>query len=157
MPDYAMHGRAPSASLFGRRRLILAGAGAVAGTALATSAVHASVEPDDHGRGGRRVPPAPQPILGGIQIGPAPTDLIHVWAAGKAGLKLPFSGGTLQGLDYDSSTISPFEGYAAQAYHVGTAVAGDGTRYNLETHMAAYEGRYIAEDGTRHQGAFAFI
>jgi hypothetical protein len=157
MPDYAMRARAPSASLLGRRHVILASAGTLAGAALATSVAHAADERDDHERGGRPVPPAPQPIPGGLQIGPGPTDIIHVWAAGKAGVNLPYTGGTLQGLDYDSATIFSFEGNVAVAYHLGTAVGGDGTRYNLETDVRAYEGTFIAKNGSRHQGAFALI
>jgi hypothetical protein len=156
MPDYAMRARAPSASLLGRRHVIVASSAALAGAVLATPAVQAADERDDHERGRRPVPPAPQPIPGGLQIGPAPTDVIHVWAAGKAGVKLPYTGGTLQGLDYDSNTIFSFEGDVAVAYHVGTAVGADGTRYNLETDVRAFEGTFIA-NRSRHQGAFALI
>jgi hypothetical protein len=155
MPDYTMRAHAPMASLLGRRHVILATAGGLAGAALATSVAQASDDRDD--RGGRPVPPAPQPIPGGIQIGPAPTDIIHVWAAGLEGVKLPYTGGELQGLDFDSTTIFSFEGNVAVAYHVGTARGGGGNHYNLETDLRAYEGTFIAKNGSRHQGAFALI
>jgi hypothetical protein len=157
MPDYAVRARAPSASRLGRRHVILASTGALAGAVLAAPAVYASDDRDDPGRGRRPAQPAPQPIPGGLQIGPTPTDLIHVWPPGKAGLTLPYSGGTLLGLDYDSATIFSFDGSVAVAFHVGTATGGDGTRYNLETDLRAFEGSYIAKDGSRHQGAFALI
>jgi hypothetical protein len=157
MPDYTMRTRAPTASLLGRRHVIVASTAALAGSVLATPAVQAADEREDRERGRRPVPPAPQPIPGGIQIGPAPTDVIHVWAAGLEGVGLPYTGGTLQGLDYDSNTIYSFEGNVAVAYHIGTAVGGDGTRYDLETDLRAFEGTYIAQNGSRHQGAFAFI
>jgi hypothetical protein len=66
-------------------------------------------------------------------------------------------GGTLQGLDYDSTTILNFEGHAAVAFHAGKAVAGDGTRYNLETDLRAFEGRFALSDGSKHEASFGFI
>src|SRR5689334_24587795 len=105
MPDYAMRARAPSPSLLGRRHVILASTGALAGAVLAAPAAQASDDRDDPGRGRGSVSPAPQPIPGGLQIGPAPTDLIHVWAPGNPDVTLPYTGATLLGLDYDSTTI----------------------------------------------------
>jgi hypothetical protein len=148
--------RVPSvATPFARRRLILAGAGALAGAALAGSTVHASDERGDHGSGGRRVPMAPLPIPGGLDI--PGVGVIHVWAAGKTGVGLPYSGGVLQGLNYDSTTILNFEGNVAVAYHAGKAVAGDGTQYNLETDVRAFEGRFALADGTKHEASFGFV
>jgi hypothetical protein len=45
----------------------------------------------------------------------------------------------------------------ALAFHAGTATGSDGKQYNLETDMRAMEGTYIAEDGSRHRGLFAFM
>src|SRR5262245_34718880 len=154
MPVYSLRGRAPRASLVGRRRLILASAGAVAGAALAATAAHASDDRDDHERGRRS---APLPIPGGIQIGPTPDDVIHVWAPGPSTTKLPFSGAPLQGHDYDSTTIYTLDGNVAIASHAGRGVAGDGTPYNLETDVRAFEGRFALADGTKHEASFALI
>jgi hypothetical protein len=156
MPDYNLRGRAPPGYLFGRRRVILAGAGALAGAAFATSAAHASDDRDERGHDGR-TPPAPLPIPGGIQIGPTPADVIHVWGAGNPNVTLPFSGGPLQGLDYDSTTILNFEGHVAVAFHAGKAMASDGKQYNLETDIRAFEGRFALADGTKHEASFGFV
>jgi hypothetical protein len=69
---------------------------------------------------------------------------------------LPFTGITLQGLDVEPTTITDFNGASALAYHVGTARASDGTTYNLETDIRAFEGEYVA-DGAIRRGSFALI
>ena len=71
-------------------------------------------------------------------------------------MTLPFTGITLQGFDVEPSTITDFNGASALAYHVGTARASDGTTYNLETDIRAFEGDYVV-DGDAHHGAFALI
>jgi hypothetical protein len=43
------------------------------------------------------------------------------------------------------------------AFHVGSATDSDGTRYDLETDIRAFKGTYVATDGTRRFGTFAFI
>jgi hypothetical protein len=43
------------------------------------------------------------------------------------------------------------------AYLAGSATGSDGNRYNLEADLRAMEGAYVAEDGTRQRGLFAFI
>ena len=108
-----------------------------------------------HAHGLPRVLPAPKPIPGGNQIPGGP--LIHVFAPGPPDVTLPFSGGTLQGLDVEPSVITDYKGVTAVAFHAGTATGSDGKRYNLETDMRAMEGTYIAENGTRQRGLFAFI
>ena len=103
---------------------------------------------------GRRVPPAPKPIPGGIEL--APGSVIHVFAPGDPAVTLPFSGITLMGVDVEPSTITDFNGSSAVAYHVGTARASDGRTYNLETDIRAFEGEY-AVDGETRRGSFAFV
>jgi hypothetical protein len=105
-------------------------------------------------RSGRRVPPAPNPIPGGIEL--APGFVIHVFAPGDPAVTLPFSGITLSGLDVEPSTITDFNGSSAVAYHVGTARASDGRTYNLETDIRAYQGEYVMNGETR-QGSFALV
>jgi hypothetical protein len=70
---------------------------------------------------------------------------------------LPFSGSPLQGLDVDPSPITDRSGFSALAYHVGAATGSDGKEYNLETDIRAFKIRYVASDGTRRFGTFAFI
>ena len=86
-----------------------------------------------------------------------PDGLIHVFAPGPQEVTLPFTGFQLQGLHVEPNTITDFEGITAVAFHVGTATGSDGTSYNLETDMRAYQGTYLAEDGSRRFGTFAFI
>ena len=95
--------------------------------------------------------PAPKPILGGFDVPP----LIHEFIPGPEEITLPFTLITLQGLNVEPSTITDFKGVTALAYHVGTATGSDGITYNLETDVRVFEGEYIAEDGTRHEGTFA--
>jgi hypothetical protein len=63
----------------------------------------------------------------------------------------------LRGFDADPSTITDFRGFAAIAYHVGSAIGSDGATYNLESHMTALQGTYVASEGTRRFGTFSFI
>jgi hypothetical protein len=95
--------------------------------------------------------PAPKPILGGFDIPP----LIHEFIPGPEEITLPFTLIPLQGLNVEPSTITDFKGFTALAYHVGTATGSDGKTYNLETDVRVFEGEYVAEDGTRHEGTFA--
>jgi hypothetical protein len=101
--------------------------------------------------GSRRPAPAPIPIPGGLDVG------LHVFAPGPSSITLPISGFQLQGLDVEPSVMTDYAGFTAVAFHVGSATASDGTRYNLETDMRAYRGRYIAADGTRRRGVFGFV
>ena len=87
----------------------------------------------------------------------APYDFIHIFAPGPEGIVLPFSGVMLQGLNVEPSTITDFHGATALAFHIGEARGSDGHTYNLETHMVAMEGKYVAVDGTTRHGSFAFI
>jgi len=128
-----------------------AGAAATVGPTLPglTTAAHA------HGHGLPRVLPAPKPIPGGIQIPGGP--LIHVFVPGPPDVTLPFSGLQLMGLDVEPSVITDYRGFTALAYVAGTATGSDGRQYNLEADMRAMEGTYVAADGSRQRGLFAFI
>jgi hypothetical protein len=99
----------------------------------------------------RDVLPAPTPIAGGFAPG------FHVLAPGPSDITLPFSGLQLQGRDVEPSVFTDYAGFTALAYNVGTATGSDGKRYNLETDMRAYRGRYVAADGTEHRGVFGFV
>jgi hypothetical protein len=139
--------------MLGRRRFVLTAAGTVTGgvASLAWPATSiAAVSPSS----GRRLSPAPSPIPGGIDLGDG--FVIHVFGAGDPTVTLPFTGITLQGLDYEPSTITDFKGSSAVAYHVGRVRGSDGRMYNLETDIRAFEGEYVAEGAVRH-GSFALI
>lgn len=162
MHDHA-HIHSPRWTL-NRRRLIAGAVGAVASTGLARSLGWSEKaeaaepnDPSDLGRSFGKTKPAPEPIPGGIQIPGGP--LIHVFAPGPEGQKLPFSGFEFQGEDVEPSTITDFSGTAALAALVGekAAIGSDGKTYNLEAVIGVYEGSYLARDESRHRGRFAFI
>ncbi|MFL6273287.1 MAG: hypothetical protein ACJ75A_24755, partial [Actinomycetes bacterium] len=108
-----------------------------------------------HAHGLPRVLPAPKPIPGGNQVPGGP--FIHAFVPGPPDVTLPFSGLQLQGLDVEPSLITDYQGVTALAYLVGTARGSDGNQYLLEADLRAMEGRYVAQDGSRHRGLFAFI
>jgi hypothetical protein len=134
-----------------RRAVVRGAAGAAAGLASA-AAVPWSAEA--HGER-HREPVPPEPIPGGIAL--SPERVIHVWAPGPTEITLPFTGVALQGLDVEPTTIRDFKGFSAVAFHVGSAVAGDGTRFNLETDVRTFQGVYVDSTGTRRFGTFAFV
>jgi hypothetical protein len=141
----------PTALSIGRRRLFLGAAAAAAGAALSPGLATSVAADNNHDP-----LPAPNPIPGGLDI-PPPIGLIHVWGAGKEGEPLPFTGGQLQGIDYEPATLTDFSGVTAVAFHVGSATDSEGTRYNLETDMRLFAGTYKAANGKRRQGAFGLI
>jgi hypothetical protein len=102
---------------------------------------------------GGKILPAPRPIPGG-DLAPG---LIHVFEPGTPGKVLPYTGAPMEGLDVEPCTITDFKGFIAQAYHVGTATGSDGKRYSLETDIRAYQGTYIAADGSHNSGTFALL
>jgi hypothetical protein len=134
------------------RRVALRGA-ASATAGLAAGAAVPAVAMSGVERCRALVPPVPIP--GGIEI--APGQVIHVWAPGSAAVTLPFSGATLQGLDTEPTTIGDFNGFAAVAFHAGTATAADGTVYDFETDVRAFQGVYVDATGTRRAGSFGFV
>jgi len=140
-------------SSFSRRRLVTGAAAAAAGLALTPALAAADDGRDNHDHAA----PIPKPIPGGLDVSPHPLETIHVWAAGKAGITLPFSHAQLQGTDTEPTTIGDFSGVSAVAFHVGTATGKDGKRYNLETDMRVFAGTYVAANGQRRRGAFGLI
>jgi hypothetical protein len=107
-----------SGRILNRRRFVLSAAGTVTG-GVASLAWPSSTEATVSHSSRRRVPPAPNPIPGGIEL--APGLVIHIFGAGDPAVTLPFTGITLQGLDVEPSTITDFNGSSALAYHVGSA------------------------------------
>ena len=140
------------------RRTFMQGAAGSAAALAATLGVPAAAiadGPDDDDRqdhAGAQVPP--KPIPGGV---PLPTGLIHVFSAGDPSITLPFSHLPLFGFDTEPGTVTDFDGFQASAFHAGSATGADGTRYDLETDMRVYRGRYVDATGTRRFGTFAFI
>jgi hypothetical protein len=128
-------------------------AGAAAGLAASATSPTLSWAHGDHDHRGEEVPP--KPILGGFQVPDGP--LFRVFAPGPPDITLPFTHGTLEGLDAETSTLTDFSGFSAVAFHAGTATDQAGAHYNLETDMRAYRGSYIDTTGTKRFGTFAFI
>ena len=139
-------------SALDRRKFVMAAAGTLGGVgSLASPRTAGATVSSSSAKRRLRLP---SPIPGGIEL--APGFVIHVWGSGDPAVTLPFTGNTLQGLDYEPSTITDFRGSTAVAYHVGSVRASDGRTYNLETDIRAYEGEYVV-DGTVHHGSFALI
>jgi hypothetical protein len=74
----------------------------------------------------------------------------HIFAPGPKSLGL-------QGLDVNPSSIGDFDGTVAIAYLKGRAQDAAGRRYRMLNDMRVMTGAYLAADGSRHVGSFAFI
>lgn len=74
----------------------------------------------------------------------------HIFAPGPRSLGLA-------GLAVNPSSIGDFAGVVALAYVKGRAVGGDGRRFLMANDMRIMSGAYLAADGSRHSGSFAFI
>ena len=61
------------------------------------------------------------------------------------------------GLDVEPSTMTNLKGFTAFAVVAGQAEGSDGKTYNVESDLRVMEGEYIAEDGFRQRGTFAFF
>jgi hypothetical protein len=61
------------------------------------------------------------------------------------------------GLDVEPSTMTNFKGFTAFTVLGGQAEGSDGKTYNVESDLRVMEGEYVAEDGSRQQGTFAFF
>lgn len=142
---------------FDRRRFLLGTAGAVAGAGLASTlgGVGVALADDDHEH---KLLPLPEPIPGGLPVGaPVPYDFIHIFLPGPPEITLPFSKLQLMGLDVEPSTITDYRGSTALAYVIGTATGSDDVEYGLEADIRAFEGKYVAADGSTNRGTFAMI
>jgi hypothetical protein len=136
------------ASTVDRRRFLR-----YAGATFAAASAADALRPKQAGAASAQSAPLPQPKP--IPGGAAPT--LHVFGPGPLGVTLPFSRLPLPGLDVEPSVITDRTGFTALAYHVGRAKGSDGKTYNLETDMRAYQGTYVASDGSTRKGSFAFI
>jgi hypothetical protein len=143
---------------FDRRRFLLGTAGAVAGAGLASTLGGAGIALAKDDDREHRLLPLPEPIPGGLPVGgPPPYDFIHTFLPGPPDIILPFSKLQLMGLDVEPSTITDYRGVTANAYVIGTARGSDDVEYGLEADIRAYEGKYVAADGSTNRGSFAFI
>jgi hypothetical protein len=142
-----------AATIVDRRRFLTA-AGTATGAGVASHAWPSAASAASNRSSRKGVPPAPDPIPGGIELGPG--FVIHIFGAGDPAVTLPFTGITLQGLDVEPATITNFKGSSAVAYHVGTARLSDGKTYNLETDLRVFEGEYVV-NGESRRGAFALV
>jgi hypothetical protein len=139
-----------------RRTFIRGAAGAAAGLGVGAGLPRSAAAGHEHDHGAdpaASVPP--KPIAAGFQIPGGP--FLHVRAPGPPGVVLPFTQVPLEGFDVEPSTLTDFRGFSALAYHVGTATGRDGTAFNLETDLRAFEGAYVDAHGTRRFGKFALI
>jgi hypothetical protein len=124
----------------GRRWLTLVAAMASALALALTAAGPATAGPV------AAAPTDPVPIPGGIQIPDGP--FIHTFAPGPEDLGF-------QGIHVEPNTITNFDG--AMAYVGGTATDAEGNTYVMANDMRVFQGTYIAEDGSKQHGTFAFI
>jgi hypothetical protein len=60
-------------------------------------------------------------------------------------------------LQVNPSSIGDFDGTVALTYVKGHATGGDGHRFDMTNDMRIMTGTYLAADGSRHLGSFAFI
>jgi hypothetical protein len=93
--------------------------------------------------------PAPLPIPGGA--------VVHVFLPGPEGSTTPVVGLPGGGLDVEPSTMTNRKGFTAFAILAGHAEGSDGKTYNIEVDLRVMAGEYVAEDGSRQQGTFAFF
>jgi hypothetical protein len=134
------------------RRQLLAGAGAAA---VVGSIGTVGLARPASGMELHRANPAPLPIPGGIDA--PPVGFIHWFLPGPEGSSTPIAGIPALGLDVEPSTITDFKGFTAFAILAGHAEGSDGKTYNVEFDLRVMEGEYVAEDGSRQQGTFAFF
>ncbi len=85
----------------------------------------------------------------GVMPTPVPGDA-HIFAPGPRSLGL-------QGLQANPSSIGDFQGTVALAYLKGRATGGDGHRFAMQNDIRLMTGTYVAADGSRHVGSFAFV
>lgn len=141
------------------RRRFLGGIGAAA--AIGTTA---AVIPASPAAGEPKLfpnAPAPKPIAFTTpREDPGPPDPfneIHWALPGPTGATTQVLGLPAFGPDVDPSTIGDYEGFTAFAVVAGTATSGDGEEFGCEFDVRIMDGRYIAEDGRRRRGTFAFL
>ena len=81
---------------------------------------------------------------------PVPPGGPHIFAPGPVALGA-------QGPQANPSSVGDFDGTVALAYLKGRATGGDGHRFAMLNDMRIMTGDYLAADGSRHHGSFAFI
>ena len=81
---------------------------------------------------------------------PVPPGGPHIFAPGPPALGF-------QGPQANPSSVGDFDGTVALAYLKGRATGGDGRRFLMLNDMRVMTGDYLAADGSRHHGSFAFI
>ena len=74
----------------------------------------------------------------------------HIFAPGPQSLGF-------EGLQVNPSSIGNFDGTVALAYLKGRAIGADGHRFVMANDIRIMTGTYLAADGSRHVGSFAFI
>ena len=72
---------------------------------------------------------------------------IHWFLPGPQGL----------GLDVEPSLITNYTGFTAFTLLAGQAEGSDGNTYDVRSDLRVMQGEYVVEDGSHHQGTFAFF
>lgn len=148
------------------RRQFLGAAGATAATAalVGTGAVGLATPARAAENGGASafpMLPSPKPIPIAIPSDdpppPAPFDMIHWLLPGPEGSATPLIGIPGFGLDVEPSLMTDYRGFTTLAVIDGKATGSDDVTYDVEFDVRVMDGTYIAEDGSRNQGTFAFF
>jgi len=150
------------------RRQFLGAAGATAATAalVGTGTVALATPARAAGNAGPAFPmlPLPKPIPITVPtvgpddpVPPAPFDFIHWLLPGPEGSAAPFIGIPGFGLDVEPSLMTDFRGFTTLAVIDGQATGSDGATYDVEFDVRVMDGTYVAEDGSRNHGTFAFF
>jgi hypothetical protein len=89
---------------------------------------------------------------------PPPVGFVHGWfVPGPEGTFTPISRIPSLGLDVEPSLITNFMGFTAFTVLAGQAEGSDGKTYDVRSDLRVMAGEYVAGDGSRHQGTFAFF
>lgn len=144
------------------RRALLAGGGVAAAAATmgfpTGAAAEGPIQPKRRpGRGLPAPSAAPEPIPGTVDSGDPNVGLIHWWLPGPTDASTPILEIPGFGLDVDPSTITNFKGVSALAVVAGKVKGTDGVLYDCEFDVRAMKGEYVAADGVKRTGAFAFM
>lgn len=149
------------------RRQFLGAAGATAAAATMVGTGAFGVMPAravEHGSPFFSGRPAPSPIAATVPtVGPddppldPPFDFIHWLLPGPPDATTPVLGLPGFGLDVDPSLMGDYQGFTAYSVIAGQADGSDGVSYDVELDVRVMDGNYVAADGSRQRGTFAFF
>ena len=101
----------------------------------------------------------PKPIVTEVPLDPANPNAgtIHWALPGPAGATTQILSLPAMGLDAGASTVGDFDGWVGYAVVAGEATGTDGSTSTVEFDVRAMKGKYVAEDGSEQEAAFAFL